>query len=189
MVMRKSMSKYVYVDNSNVFIEGKRVSAVQKGLSLNVWEATKERILDNEYRIDFGKLHNFLSDNNPSSISKAVLFGSRPPANDSLWRMAEMAGFKTEIEDRNVANQEKRIDTGIVSFMMRDAYTLINKKTDTIILVAGDGDYVPPVELLKKDGYHIDVVFWDHASGDLKKACSNFRSLDPHLRGLQFDKT
>jgi hypothetical protein len=138
------MGKYVYVDNSNVFIEGKRVSAVQKGLSLNVWEATKERILDDQYRIDFGKLHNFLADNNPSNICKAVLFGSRPPANDSLWKMAEKAGFRTEVEDRNVANQEKRIDTGIVSAMMRDAYKSIDKDNDGIILVAGDGDYVPP---------------------------------------------
>lgn len=121
------MGKYVYVDNSNLFIEGMRVSAVQGGRASNVWDAAKKEILDELYRIDFGKLHNILADGNPSNILKAVLFGSRPPANDSLWKMAEKAGFKTTIEDRNVAGQEKRVDTGIVTAIMADAYTIIKK--------------------------------------------------------------
>lgn len=182
----KVMSRYIYVDNSNVFIEGKRVSAVDKGLSLSVAEATKHKILDGEYRIDFGKLHTFLVDGDTSGIKKAVLFGSRPPANDSLWNIAKTAGFEPKIEDRNIANQEKRIDTGITTAMMKDAYTKIDKESDLIVLVAGDGDYIPPIEALIKDGHRVEVVFWDHASSDLKSTCSRFRSLDPYLRALQF---
>jgi uncharacterized LabA/DUF88 family protein len=180
------MSRYIYVDNSNVFIEGKRVSAVNKGLSLSVSEATRSKILDDEYRIDFGKLHTFLANGDTSGIKKAVLFGSRPPANDSLWNIARTAGFEPKIEDRNVANQEKRIDTGITTAMVKDAYTTIDKNNDLIVLVAGDGDYIPPIEALIGDGYSVEVVFWDHASADLKSASSRFRSLDPHLRNLQF---
>ena len=185
-VMKQIMSRYIYVDNSNVFIEGKRVSAVDKGLSLDIFEATKNKILDDEYRIDFGKLHTFLLDGDPSGIKKAILFGSRPPAKDSLWSMARKAGFDPKIEDRNFANQEKRIDTGITSAMMRDAYTAIDKEKDLIVLVAGDGDYIPPVETLIDDGYKIEVVFWNHASSDLKTACNSFRSLDSNLKDLQF---
>jgi hypothetical protein len=184
-IMERIMSRYIYVDNSNVFIEGKRVSAVDKGLSMDIFEATKNKILDNEYRIDFGKLHTFLLNGDSSGIKKAVLFGSRPPANDSLWSMAKKGGFDPKIEDRNIANQEKRIDTGITSAMMRDSYTLVDKEKDLIVLVAGDGDYIPPVETLVNDGYKVEVVFWDHASAGLKSACSKFRSLDSHLKNLQ----
>jgi len=184
--MKQIMSRYIYVDNSNVFIEGKRVSAIDKGLSLDISEAIKNKILDNDYRIDFGKLHTFLLNGDSSGIKKAVLFGSRPPSNDSLWSMAKRAGFDPKIEDRNFANQEKRIDTGITSSMMKDAYKIVDKEKDLIVLVAGDGDYIPPVEILVDDGYKIEVVFWNHASSDLKNACSRFRSLDSHLKDLQF---
>jgi hypothetical protein len=47
------------VDNSNTFIEGKRVSAVSKKLVPNIYEAMNRNIIDNSYRLDFGKLHSF----------------------------------------------------------------------------------------------------------------------------------
>ena len=59
------------------------------------------------------------------------------------------------IEDRNIANREKKIDTGIVAAMMRDAYTSVDRAEDTITLVAGDSDYVPAIESLKNDGYQV----------------------------------
>lgn len=55
------MGEWIYVDNSNVFIEGKRVSAVKKGLALDVYEAIENRIVDNEYRMSFGKLYEFVA--------------------------------------------------------------------------------------------------------------------------------
>jgi uncharacterized LabA/DUF88 family protein len=174
------MAEFVYIDNSNVFIEGKRVSAVENGLALNIWDAIHNRILDHGYRLDFGKLHNFVAGNDPAQIKRAVLFGSRPPQNDSLWEVARDAGFETVIEDRNVANREKKIDTGIVAAMMRDAYTAVNKADDTITLVAGDADYVPAIESLKADGFNVEVAFWDHASQELK-ASTTFISLNPYL--------
>ena len=39
------MADYIYVDNSNLYIEGKRVSAVQKGLAMNIYDAMNNRIL------------------------------------------------------------------------------------------------------------------------------------------------
>lgn len=178
------MANFIYVDNSNVFIEGKRVSAVQQGWALNIFDAMNNRILDNTYRLDFGKLHSFTAGDDPSKISRAVLFGSRPPANDSLWTIAERVGFETIIVDRNGSNREKKIDTGIVTEIMRDAYTRINKETDVITLVAGDSDFVPTIEALHKDGHTIEVFFWNHASQELKDACDRFVSLDSHLGHL-----
>lgn len=175
------MSNFVYVDNSNAFIEGKRVSAVRKGLARNIYEAMNQNISDNSYRLDFGKLHSFTAGSTPSKIRRAVLFGSRPPINDSLWGIAESAGFEVIIFDRNVANKEKKVDTSIVSEMMRDAYKKMNSNEDVITLVAGDGDFVPAIRNLRQDGYKVELFFWNHASQDLKEACNSFVSLDPHL--------
>jgi uncharacterized LabA/DUF88 family protein len=179
------MSEYVYVDNSNVFIEGKRVSAVEKGYALNIWDAIENRILDNEYRLDFWKLHTFSAGDDLTKIKRAVLFGSRPPQNDLLWEFAKRVGFETVIEDRNLSNREKKIDTAIVAAMTRDAYKMMNPVEDRITLVAGDADYVPAIHSLKNDGYTVDVFFWGHASRELKQTCSAFVSLDPYLHELE----
>ena len=55
------MGEYVYVDNSNLFIEARRVSAVQKGYAPDIWVAMQNRITDNDYSIDFGRLHEFIA--------------------------------------------------------------------------------------------------------------------------------
>jgi uncharacterized LabA/DUF88 family protein len=43
--------------------------------------------------------------------------------------------------------------------MIKDAYTRADKAGDTITLVAGDGDYVPPILDLKNEGFNVEVVF------------------------------
>ena len=178
------MSDWVYVDNSNVFIEGKRVSAVRKGLALNIYDAMENRILDNEYRMSFGKLYEFVAGGDPKATARAMLFGSRPPANDAIWDLARRAGFEVIVEDRNAANREKKIDTGIVAALTRDAYKNA-KQGDVFTLVAGDKDFVPAIRQLVEDGYRVDVVFWGHAAKELKEACSKFVTLYPHLENLR----
>lgn len=180
------MAELVYVDNSNVFIEGKRVKAVESGLAMNIYDAMNNRILDNSYKIDFGRLHHFIAGDDKANIKRCILFGSRPPPNDSLWEIARKAGFEVVVEDRNVANKEKRIDTGIVAVMTKDAYTIVDKTDDTITLVAGDGDFVPSVRQLVEDGFRVEVVFWRHASEELKDGCTKFIELDDILNHLAY---
>jgi hypothetical protein len=75
----REMADYVYVDNSNLYIEGRRVAAVQQGLAENIQEAMAEGILDQGYTISFGKLHEFLCGQDKREIKRVALFGSRPP--------------------------------------------------------------------------------------------------------------
>jgi uncharacterized LabA/DUF88 family protein len=176
---------YIYVDNSNLYIEGRRVAAVQSGLAANIFEAMKEGILDQGYVISFGKLHEFLCGPDKRQIKRVALFGSRPPPNDGIWTFAKKAGFELHLEDRNYANKEKKIDTGIATMLTKDAYKHGNPEDDLFVLVAGDGDYVPTVNELRADGYKVEVVFWSHASTELKDAATNFVSLDNHLEHLR----
>ena len=178
------MAELVYIDNSNVFIEGQRARAVATGAAMNIYDAMNNRILDHTYKIDFGRLHDFVAGTDRKAIKRCMLFGSRPPPNDSLWRVAENSGFEVRIEDRNVQNKEKKIDTGIVTEMVRDAYQIADKDEDTITLVGGDSDYVPPVRSLVEDGFTVHVVFWAHASQELQAVTTRFIELNPILNHL-----
>ena len=178
------MAKFIYVDNSNVFIEGQRVAAVKNGYALDMQDANRRRIFDSSYRLDFGKLYHFISKNGNSGAERAVLFGSRPPPNDSLWAVAESAGFEPRIEDRNASNKEKKIDTGIVTAMLKDSYKEADASKDQFVLVAGDSDYVPAVQDLIENRFEVTVIFWRHASQELKNACSRFTEMDTHFSEL-----
>lgn len=180
------MAEYIYVDNSNVFIEGKRIAAIRGGAAKSVAQANREKIQGNAFRLDFGELYDFVAENNPGKVARAVLFGSSPPIGDKVWATAERAGFEAVVINRNAANREKKIDTGIVAAMVRDSYTRADKAKDTITLVAGDSDYVPAIELLTDDGFRVEVVFWSSASSELKTACSRFVELDAHLDALEY---
>ena len=176
---------YIYVDNSNLYIEGRRVSAVAQRLARDIYDAMKNDILDHGYTISFGKLHEFLCGQDKRQIKRAALFGSRPPPNDGIWQYAKKAGFELHLEDRNYANKEKKIDTGIATLLTKDAYKNGNPKDDLFVLVAGDGDYVPTINTLQDDGFKVEVVFWNHASRELKEAASKFIELDGFLDMLR----
>lgn len=180
----EAVADWIYVDNSNVFIEGQRVSAVQAGMALDIWDALNNKILDHDYRMSFGKLYTFVAGTDPEETARAMLFGSRPPVNDAIWDLAKKAGFEVVTHDRNAANKEKKIDTGIVAALTRDAYRNAGEG-DVFTIVSGDSDYVPAVEQLIADGFQVDVVFWEHAARELREACSNFISLNQHLAALR----
>jgi uncharacterized LabA/DUF88 family protein len=175
------MANFLYVDNSNVWIEGMHVAAAAHGLAPDIWSAVTNRICDPAWRIDFGKLHQLTGGDH---VERAVLYGSRPPANDGLWSIAQKGGFEVVVHDRNVANREKKIDTTITRDITKDSYERMKSGIDQVTLVAGDGDYVPIAEDLIERGFTFEVAFWEHASHELKAACSKFISLNPNLEHL-----
>jgi uncharacterized LabA/DUF88 family protein len=177
------MPNYLYVDNSNVWIEGMHVSAVVNGLAPSIWDAQQYNITDPSWRMDFGKLYTFAGGDR-TDVGKAVLYGSRPPKNDSLWDIARAKGFEVVVYDRNAANKEKKIDTSIAADMVADSYELMDPSRDEVTLVCGDRDLVPAIEKLTKRKFKVDVVFWDHAAAEVKKCCTRFVSLNPHLTHL-----
>lgn len=180
--MGNCMANLLYVDNSNVWIEGMHVAAVQHGLAPNIWGAIEQKICDYEWSLDFGKLFQFAG-GEKADVKKAALFGSRPPKNDTLWDAAKRKGFEVIVYDRNIANHEKKIDTDIVATMIEDSYEIYTKG-DEITLVSGDSDYVPAIEKLKKRGIPVDVVFWGHAANELKTVARKFVNLDSYLQHL-----
>ena len=128
------MANYLYVDNSNVWIEGMHVSAVARGIAPDIWTAMQNRICDYEWKLDFGKLHEFAGGASPA---RAVLYGSRPPANDSLWNIAKAKGFEPVVFDRNDQNKEKKIDTQITADIISDLYEQMQKGDEVTLVEIG----------------------------------------------------
>jgi uncharacterized LabA/DUF88 family protein len=181
------MMNYLYVDNSNVWIEGMHVAAVQRGLVPDIWTAMEQKVCDNSWKIDFGKLYEFAGGQR-SEVGRAVLYGSRPPPNDSVWEMAKRKGFEVVVHDRNIRNKEKKIDTSIATDIVADSYELMKPGADEITLVAGDSDYVPTIKKMRDRGFRFTVMFWEHASRELKEAATTFVSLDQWLEHLNVKK-
>jgi hypothetical protein len=176
---------FTYVDNSNVFIEGSRVSAVKRRLpgASSIVAAMNSRVVDRDWQIDYGSLHD-IACGTPAEIGAAYLWGSPPPG-DSFWKMVERYGFKVTTYDRNAAGKEKKVDVAIAHQMTKDVYSgVVRREVDEITLVAGDKDYVPVVEDLVELGVLLYVVFWNHAADELKRAATKFVSLDPFLDAL-----
>jgi hypothetical protein len=61
---------YIYVDNSNLYIEGRRVSAVANGLAESIVDTMNDGIFDHGYTMSFGKLHEFLTGNDLTKIKR-----------------------------------------------------------------------------------------------------------------------
>ena len=172
------MTIYIYVDNSNVWIEGRRISAVRKGLASSVHEATKRKITDQSWTYDFGRLYSLICPEG-QTIGRSSLFGSRPPENDSIWDYARSMGFEVFLFNRNAANKEKQVDVGIATQIMEDSYEYM-KPGDSLLLVSGDRDYLPTIQSLAKRGFPTRVAFWTHATGhELKQPPIEFIALDP----------
>lgn len=181
------MANLLYVDNSNVWIEGMHVAAFAKGLAPNIWAAVNGNLCDYGWKLDFGKLFAFAG-GEKKNVRKATLFGSRSAKNATLWNAARRKGFEIVTHDRNVANHEKKVDTDIVATMIEDSYEIL-KPGDEITLVSGDSDYVPAIEKLKKRGIPVHVIFWSHAARELKNSATSFTELNQWLVHLSTDNS
>ncbi|MCI2161569.1 MAG: NYN domain-containing protein [Oscillospiraceae bacterium] len=179
------MSYYVFVDNSNVWIEGKYASSVKNGWALDTIMAHENKICDNSWKIDFGRLLDFASDGDSKKIKKAFIFGSKPTDKDSLWQSMEYAGFKVIPIPRNASNKEKKVDTGIGALIDKTLYKE-TKPGDVLILVLGDADYVPYIKNIHDEKCKAKVVFWDNVSTELAKKADCYVNLTEHIDEISY---
>lgn len=173
------MLNYIYVDNSNLFIEGQRTSAVKCGHARNIGDAMDRGILDFDWNLDYGRLYELVC-GDQAEVARARLWGSPPPG-DSFWEIVKKNGWDVQIFERNAAGKEKKVDTAITYRLTKDAYTVIDRKNSEITLVAGDKDYAPAIEDLVKEGFKVTVAFWKHGAKELRDVASNFFELDKYV--------
>ncbi|CAJ0764732.1 3503_t:CDS:2 [Entrophospora sp. SA101] len=104
---------HVFVDNSNLFIEGK----FNIGQLECIFDVEKNLYHINQLHIKYGQLLALVQDG--CGLGGApVLVGSRPPPNDSLWKHIRKQGYDVTVHARNAENREKKVDVEIsVSIM------------------------------------------------------------------------
>ncbi|MGB6389776.1 MAG: NYN domain-containing protein [Methyloceanibacter sp.] len=170
------MDCVILVDNSNIYIEGQKCSAVRKGV-IPVVPGEKQPC-DPSWRIDFGRLLGHLA--NGRDIRAAILVGSRPPPNDAVWQMAERSGFKVITHDRDADNKEKAVDTEIVA-----QGTLLLAQTPApavLVIGSGDRDFLPLVNVAHQLTWTVEMAAFVSAfSGQMAMAVDKVCPLDSAL--------
>ena len=177
------MSRFIYLDNSNLFIEARKLAAVQKGIVGSMKEAQALRATDNTYNLDYARLLGLLAGD--QEIGRAVLFGSKVTSDNAIWAHMEAAGWEVFSFERNFKNKEKKIDIAVVTEIMLDAFKHVNRERDQVLLVAGDSDYLPAVFRLREEGFVVLVYFWGQAAHELKEVATEFLCMDDYLADLE----
>ena len=97
---------YAFVDNSNVLIEAQRFAQMKrKGKS------KLSAFTDDSYEIDWGKFLYLLKEQDQRGFGEVpILYGSRPPEQDSVWQRIRDDGLDVKLFDRNIRNKEKGVD-------------------------------------------------------------------------------
>ena len=164
----RSMSpkKWIYVDDSNLWIEGKKAYA--KAQKLDTAE-------DPRARFDIGQLAKVVA--GESEVGARTLYGSEPPSVDTVWAKMKELGWKVEIKQRSYhTGKEKQVDSQLITDVVSVVY---RKMSGTVIIVAGDVDYKPPIEEALARGWKVEVWSWEKALADpIKGLAKTSKGLD-----------
>ena len=138
------------IDNSNLWIEGKRTAGRLKGLDGE----------DPTWRVNIGSMAQCLQSKEHHPLACVVVFGSVPPPTDSIWKNyeANQVMVKTYRKSSWTA-REKRVDTNIASFLSFQTYPLVGMEATnpgsaaafrSFVLVSGDSDYKDAIQGILK---------------------------------------
>ena len=158
----------IFVDNSNIWIEAKKLQAKRKNFK------TSE---DPRIRIDIGKLTDLIANGRP--MCKGILYGSEPPKVDSVWEKIREKGWEVVTKTRSkITGKEKQVDAQLVVTITKTAIKTPAKRRGTIVVVTGDADIIPALEEVIEAGqWKLEIYMWKHAIAknlkDFEKAHKN----------------
>lgn len=166
-------------DNSNVLLEGRRFAEMKRKGPPKLGA-----FLDQSYEIDWGKFLYVVKETDTRALADVpFLYGSRPPPQDSVWERIRDDGFDVKVFDRNIRNKEKGVDMEMGMDIAERLHTV--RPPRTIVIAAGDADYVPAVTRAQSKGWKAEVWFWSNAAEQLRAAASRFCPLDNYLDYLR----
>jgi hypothetical protein len=103
---------------------------------------------DPRYRVDLGKLLSLTERLCDGEIWKPILFGSRPPPNDTVWKAARQRNFELHIKDRDSRGREKEVDPAIIAEFLNEVWQVPADMIDetVFVMVTGDRDMRPAIK-------------------------------------------
>lgn len=169
------MDLFLFIDNSNLYIEMRRVAQLVFGYG--------DKVLP-RVRVDFGRLLDYVK--KERELKDAILVGSKPPPNDSLWARLKQLGIELKIYERSpFTDREREVDQELVN-CIRDVME-DNKPPGVIALVSGDGGYVTTLERCVRRGWAVEIYFWRQAAASLKQLDgATFFNLNPDFGKITF---
>jgi uncharacterized LabA/DUF88 family protein len=114
------------------------------------------------YRIDFGRMLTAASKdvNGKTRYVKSAYIAGVIPDDDSFWKMAQNQGFNVRrgyLSGAGGQTRSKQDDAFLITEITSTLYE--QKGPSTIVLVAGDADYVPPLIRANEKGWRVEVAF------------------------------
>jgi uncharacterized LabA/DUF88 family protein len=133
-----------------------------------------------QYRLDFGRVlieASTSTSTGPRGVKSAYIAGVIPE-DDSFWEVAKAQGFVVRRGYLGTNNRSKQDD----SYLITDMVTTLFEESgpSTIVLIAGDADYVPPLKKAVEKGWRVEVLFQrEGLSRGLAAYCHEVRRLSP----------
>jgi uncharacterized LabA/DUF88 family protein len=151
---------HVFVDDQNLFY--------------GITNTSKDR----GFRIDFGRLLLEVcrdSKGNPRGVASAYIAGVVPD-DDSFWEAARSKGFTVKRGYLGTGNRSKQDDAYLISEIVETV--CMQQGPSTVVLVAGDADYVPPLIKAQDRHWRNEVAFIDRGiSISLEAYVHEFRTM------------
>lgn len=159
----------VFIDNSNLFIEGQKFYARRKKLRASVPQ-------DIRFRIDMGRMLLALLQGREKIYAK--LYGSEPPAVDSLWQGIRSKGILVSTFERNAKDYEKEVDTSLAVDVTAQSFGLQEPTGSvTFIIIGGDRDYLPAYDKVLERNWKLEIAAWKNCLAQkVKKFAQDNRS-------------
>ena len=142
---------FIFVDDSNVWIEAKKLAANKLNL---------KSVEDPRLRMDIGKITDVVAKNR--KVAWGTLYGSEPPALDSVWHKINERGWKVVVTQRStLTGKEKQVDQQIVSDITALIFGCIVR--GKIVIMSGDADMIPAIKRSLQNQWSIEIWTWKNS--------------------------
>ena len=131
-------------------------------------------------KVDYGKLLAELV--NGRRLVRAIAYVVQKPEVDqrAFLEALRRAGYETKIKELTVRDDGSTRGDWDVG-MTVDALTLA-PKLDTVVMVTGDGDFVPLVESMKRLGCRTEIISFEQTtSNELMRCCDEFMPISQEV--------
>ena len=132
-------------------------------------------------RVNFGKILEDATEERRLVRAIAYVIKADSPDEVKFFEALDKQGFEVKMKDLQVfpgGAKKGDWDVGLAVDAIKFA-----PKLDVVVLVSGDGDYVPLLEYLKSNGCQVEIIsFGKSTSARLIEAADDFIDLDKNPR-------
>jgi len=128
-------------------------------------------------KVNFGKILEDAQAGRQLIRAIAYVVKAEEPLEQTFFDALEKAGYEVKVKDIQIfpgGVKKADWDVGVAIDMIR-----LSNRLDVMVLISGDGDYVPVVEYLRNQGHRVEVMgFGRSTSNKLVSSTDEFIDMD-----------